>query len=65
LRACNPFCCNPLPLSLAAGCNAETIPTLRALAAQPQVLAVGETGLDYDRNFSTPDVQCEWFQKQV
>eukprot|EP00045_Choanoeca_perplexa_P018409 m.291042 g.291042 ORF g.291042 m.291042 type:complete len:395 (+) comp17811_c0_seq4:140-1324(+) len=49
----------------AKSCNADTISTLRALAREPEVLAIGETGLDYDRNFSTPEVQREWFQKQV
>jgi TatD DNase family protein len=35
------------------------------LAALPQVRAVGETGLDYYRDASPPDVQREWFAAHI
>src|SRR5450755_4743120 len=37
--------------------NADTEALLRALQAQPEVKAVGETGLDYNRNFSPREAQ--------
>ncbi len=36
-----------------------------ALAAQPQVVAVGETGLDYYRDHAAPDVQRWWFREHI
>jgi TatD DNase family protein len=38
---------------------------LRALAAEPEVRAVGETGLDYNRNYSPREVQLAVFEKQL
>ncbi|MBB3227911.1 TatD DNase family protein [Luteibacter sp. Sphag1AF] len=38
---------------------------LRQLAAQPEVRAVGEMGLDYHRNYSPPDVQRDAFERQL
>jgi TatD DNase family protein len=38
---------------------------LRELSQQPGVVAVGETGLDYFRDFSPRDVQRDVFQKQL
>lgn len=49
----------------AKSCNANTINELRTLCAQPQVVAVGECGLDYDRDFSPRDVQRKWFTAQI
>ena len=34
--------------------NRESIGMLRDIAAKPQVVAIGEMGLDFNRNFSTP-----------
>ncbi len=31
----------------------------------PQAVAIGECGLDFNRNFSPPDVQCEVFERQL
>ncbi len=36
----------------AKSCNDEVMGQLRVLAAQPQVVAIGECGLDYNRDFS-------------
>jgi TatD DNase family protein len=35
------------------------------LAAQPQVRAVGETGLDYYRDHASPEVQQDWFRAHI
>jgi TatD DNase family protein len=45
--------------------NQDTLDALRALAGRPEVVAIGECGLDYDRNFSPPAVQRQWFEAQV
>ena len=51
----------------AAGCGSGTIPFLRELAREksPVVKAIGECGLDYNRDFSPRDVQRRWFVKQA
>lgn len=49
----------------AKNCKEETIGKLRELAALPQVVAVGECGLDYNRDFSPRDVQRRWFEEQI
>jgi len=38
---------------------------LSRAAAQPQVLAIGETGLDFNRNFSPPEAQRSAFAAQI
>lgn len=38
---------------------------LRALLAHPRVVAVGETGLDFYRDWSPVDAQRTWFQAQI
>lgn len=47
------------------GCNSKTISKLKQLALKPQVVAIGECGLDYDRDFSPRDVQRKWFEEQI
>ncbi len=49
----------------AKDCNAETIDTLRTLLSEDCVKAAGECGLDFNRNYSPPVQQREWFEKQV
>lgn len=49
----------------AKSCSEETIAKLKELAALPQVAAIGECGLDYNRDFSPRDVQRKWFAEQV
>ena len=46
-------------------CDDATIDGLRELAAAPRVVAIGECGLDYDRDFSPRDVQRRWFAAQL
>ncbi|EFJ42922.1 hypothetical protein VOLCADRAFT_107016 [Volvox carteri f. nagariensis] len=43
----------------AAGCNNSTLGELRRLVAHPRCVAVGECGLDFNRNFSPPEIQVE------
>ncbi|QKG01623.1 TatD family hydrolase [Aeromonas hydrophila] len=42
-----------------------TLPALRELAALPQVVAIGECGLDYNRDFSPRPVQDAVFDSQL
>ncbi|MDR2096817.1 MAG: TatD family hydrolase [Treponema sp.] len=49
----------------AKNCNEKTIAALTALARDERVLAIGECGLDYNRDFSPRPVQREWFERQI
>lgn len=49
----------------AKSCDEKTIQTLRELATNPEVVAIGECGLDFDRMFSPKDVQIHWFTEQM
>jgi TatD DNase family protein len=46
-------------------CGPETIPALRELAKDPRVVAIGECGLDFNRNYSPHPDQEQWFKKQI
>jgi TatD DNase family protein len=46
-------------------CDGTTIPALRVLAQQPRVVALGECGLDFNRNYSPHPDQEKWFAAQV
>ncbi len=46
-------------------CGPDTIPALRALAAEPRVVALGECGLDFNRNYSPHPDQEKWFVAQL
>ena len=43
----------------------STVDFLRSLAREKGAVAIGECGLDYDRDFSPRDVQRRWFVKQA
>ncbi|HEY4211697.1 MAG TPA: TatD family hydrolase [Steroidobacteraceae bacterium] len=45
--------------------TADSVTRLEELARRPEVVAVGECGLDYFRDFSPRDVQREAFHKQL
>ena len=49
----------------AAGHDPADWPELQRLWAEEQVVAVGETGLDYHYNFSPPEVQRALFRKHL
>jgi TatD DNase family protein len=49
----------------AADCDDATIPALRALAAEPELVAIGECGLDYFRDLSPRDVQRHWLEQHL
>ncbi|KAF8063861.1 tatD [Scenedesmus sp. PABB004] len=49
----------------AKDCDGATLDALRDLACHPRCVAIGECGLDFNRNFSPPDVQERWFEAQV
>ncbi|MGH8690907.1 MAG: TatD family hydrolase, partial [Burkholderiales bacterium] len=46
-------------------CGPGTIPELRSLAARPRVVAFGECGLDFNRNYSPHPDQEKWFVAQL
>ncbi|MGA2247140.1 MAG: TatD family hydrolase [Verrucomicrobiota bacterium] len=46
-------------------CTMDTIAELRRLAALEQVVAIGECGLDFNRDFSPRPQQEKWFEAQV
>lgn len=45
--------------------SAETVSTLKRLAESPEVVAIGECGLDFNRNVSEPDQQAYAFNAQL
>ncbi len=45
--------------------NRDTFAHLRELAQHDQVKAIGEAGLDYNRNFSPPEAQRHAFERQI
>ncbi len=49
----------------ASTCDAGTIDRLRTLAKRPGVVAIGECGLDFNRDFSPRPVQERWFAAQL
>jgi len=46
-------------------CDESTIAALRVLAQQPRVVAIGECGLDFNRNYSPHPDQEQWFAAQM
>lgn len=45
--------------------NRQSLDRIRKLAQRPQVKALGETGLDFNRNYSPPDQQISSFEAQL
>jgi len=59
---------HPNDTAKAAGSAAErdaVLAGIAALAALPQVRAIGETGLDYYRDWAPPETQREWFRAHI
>ncbi len=46
-------------------CTSETLGQIKGLAAHPKVVALGEMGLDFYRNFSSPEEQVRAFRQQI
>ncbi len=46
-------------------CDAHTVPALRELASHPRIVALGECGLDWNRNYSPHPDQEKWFVAQL
>ena len=46
-------------------CDETTIPALRVLAGNPKIVAIGECGLDFNRNYSPHPDQEKWFEAQI
>ncbi len=55
---------NETAAAAAAGTD-EVLAGIEALASLPRVVAVGETGLDYYRDYAPPDVQRWWFREHI
>ncbi|XP_035725046.1 3'-5' ssDNA/RNA exonuclease TatD-like [Vespa mandarinia] len=45
--------------------NPDTLQELESIATNPECVAIGECGLDYNRDFSDPETQRTVFHKQV
>lgn len=46
-------------------CHPQTLDQLRQLASHPQVVAIGECGLDFNRDYSPRPEQESWFEAQL
>ncbi len=67
--------CQTLPeyFSSTAGCHphdakyfkTDDIAVLSELAKEPSVVAIGECGLDFNRNYSPQDIQLQVFESQI
>jgi len=49
----------------ARDCDEQTIAELRRLALHPRCVAIGECGLDFNRNYSPHPAQEKWFTAQL
>jgi TatD DNase family protein len=49
----------------AKSCGPATLEALREMAGHERVVALGECGLDYNRDFSPRKIQREWFTRQL
>ena len=56
---------HPNDTSSAAAAPDDVLAEIETLAGLPQVRAVGETGLDYYRDSSDPELQREWFRAHI
>jgi TatD DNase family protein len=56
---------HPNETAKAEGARDEVLAELAGLAVSTKVVAVGETGLDYYRDWSPPEVQRDWFRAHI
>ena len=59
------FCTAGVHPHHARDCDSSTIDSLRNIAKHPRVVAIGECGLDFNRNYSPHPDQEKWFVAQV
>jgi TatD DNase family protein len=56
---------HPNETAAADGRRGEVLAEISALAQSPRVVAIGETGLDYYRDWASPAVQRDWFRAHI
>ncbi len=56
---------HPNETAAADGRRMAVLAELESLAMSPKVVAIGETGLDYYRDWSAPEVQRAWFRAHI
>jgi TatD DNase family protein len=56
---------HPNETSAADSARDDVLAELAELAASPDVIAIGETGLDYYRDYASPEVQRWWFRAHI
>src|SRR6185369_2200008 len=49
----------------AKDCGPDTVPSLRKIASNSKIIAIGECGLDFNRNYSPHPDQEKWFVAQA
>ena len=50
---------------VASSCDASALAHIADLAMHSELVAIGETGLDFNRNFSPQDIQRRVFEKHL
>lgn len=50
---------------VASSCGAAELEQIAELAARTELVAIGETGLDFNRNYSPQDTQCTVFEQHL
>lgn len=50
---------------VASSCDASALAHIAELAVHAELVAIGETGLDFNRNFSPQDIQQQVFEKHL
>lgn len=61
----NLFCTVGIHPHDAKSVTASTMDSIHALLSEPQVVAIGETGLDFNRDFSPRDIQKKVFEQHL
>ena len=56
---------HPNEVAAAEPDRSRVLAEIESLASGPRVVAVGETGLDYYRDHSAPELQREWFRAHI
>lgn len=56
---------HPNDVAAAEPDRAAVLKEIESLASAPRVVAVGETGLDYYRDHSDPELQRQWFRAHI